>query len=179
MEEIEEAVQSCDIVHTYLWYARLYHLADVCEKYGKELSLDASFGETLDESARAAILGKCHWGKMNEVEACQVTGLASAEEALICLHKDVQCGIVVTLGAKGSIGMLHGDDRIIRIAPQNLGEFRDACGAGDAYSAGMLYGLARGYDLEKAMAIGSHTSGLAVTWPGGTDAAMRQLRDKF
>ena len=53
-----------------------------------------------------------------------------------------------------------------------MGDFLDACGAGDAYAAGLLYGISGGNDLKTAMEMGATLSGLCVTWLGGNVDAL-------
>ncbi|MCQ2771333.1 MAG: carbohydrate kinase family protein [Clostridia bacterium] len=175
-DEIEKAIKECDIVHTFLGYCVHYGIDKICEKYGKVLSLDTGYGATMPEEGET-FLRRVSYLKVNEEEAKSLSGLDDELKALEYLHDKVKCGMVVTLGNRGSIGMESNSNEVISIGIQNKGDFRDACGAGDAYSAGMLYGISKGYSLKKAMETGSVVSGMAVTWAGGTDAKMREIRD--
>jgi sugar/nucleoside kinase (ribokinase family) len=62
--------------------------------------------------------------------------------------------VAVTHGARGSVLIpRHGDPVTVpAIAPERL---VDTTGAGDAYAAGLLYGLARGLPLDRAGSLGS------------------------
>lgn len=60
----------------------------------------------------------------------------------------------VTLSEKGSVLIPRNGDMVM-IAPVKPAQLVDTTGAGDAYAAGLLFGLARGYDLERAGALGS------------------------
>ena len=60
----------------------------------------------------------------------------------------------VTLSEKGSV-LIPRDGDIVEVAAAPPTELVDTTGAGDAYAAGLLYGLSRGFDLPKAGALGS------------------------
>ena len=53
----------------------------------------------------------------------------------------------------------------------NMGKFRDACGAGDNFAAGFLYGIS-GKNLPAGTGIRQPVTGLAVTWYGGNDQTL-------
>ncbi|MDD5031714.1 MAG: carbohydrate kinase family protein [Patescibacteria group bacterium] len=55
--------------------------------------------------------------------------------------------LVITKGARGS--EIHSDSKIIRIPPAKPKNTSDPTGAGDAYRAGLIKGLAEGWPLEK------------------------------
>lgn len=171
-EQLEEEIRRADIVHTYLGYCTAYPIAQICNRYRKELSLDAAWCDAVPSKAVMEILGECAWLKVNESEAARLTGETEPERALQKLAGMVRRGAVVTLGSQGSIGMAGRENSektgIFREFPKLSGPFRDACGAGDAYAAGMLWGLARGGPLEAAMRLGTVLSGLCVTWLGGS-----------
>ncbi len=64
--------------------------------------------------------------------------------------------LVTTLGAKGSViqyrdpSVAKGDLRMTRIPPAKPKNSSDPTGAGDAYRAGLIYGLVNGWPLAKA-----------------------------
>ncbi|MDR0893364.1 MAG: adenosine kinase [Mediterranea sp.] len=87
----------------------------------------------------------------NEEEAKAFTG-KEAEEALECLAP--KCSVVVVkVGCKGSI-IGKGTERV-SVPAIKVEQVTDTTGAGDYYSAGFLYGLTRGYSLEKCAKIGT------------------------
>lgn len=170
--DLENAIRDCDIVHTFLGYCLYYPIAQLCEKYGKELSLDTSWADTQDRTRAEEVLRRADYLKLNEGEAMRLTGCDSPEQALRSLAGLVRKAVVVTLGGEGSIGAMHADEQIQRQEIVSYGTFRDACGAGDNYAAGLLAGISRGYDLKKSMLYGAHISGQAVTWYGGNDVSI-------
>jgi adenosine kinase len=61
--------------------------------------------------------------------------------------------LIVTRGAKGSIIYTH--RRCIEIPPAQVAQMVDPTGCGDAYRAGLLYGLMQGMDWETTGRIAS------------------------
>jgi adenosine kinase len=68
--------------------------------------------------------------------------------------------VVTTLGEKGSLISIAGDD--MRIPAAELHEVVDPTGAGDAYRAGLLKGLVEGKDIVTAAKMGSVAGAYAV-----------------
>jgi len=60
----------------------------------------------------------------------------------------------VTLSEKGSV-LIPRDGDIVEVAAVPPVQLVDTTGAGDAYAAGLLFGLARNFELSKAGALGS------------------------
>lgn len=171
-ELLEEEIRRADVVHTFLGYCKAYSIAALCKRYRKELSLDTSFGDAVPSPETTDVLRQCDWLKVNQEEAARLTGDKQPEDALRKLAELVKKGVVTTLGSRGSIGTAGREKpeekAIIRKKPKVFGKFRDACGAGDAYAAGMLLAAARGEALDRAMEFGTVLSGKCVTWLGGS-----------
>lgn len=72
--------------------------------------------------------------------------------------------VIVTRGAEGSL--LRRRDDVVEIPAVAAERVVDPTGAGDAYRAGLLYGMARGLPLETAARIGSLMGALQVAHPG-------------
>lgn len=68
--------------------------------------------------------------------------------------------IITTLGEKGSLVSIPGDD--MRVPAARLHDVVDPTGAGDAYRAGLLKGLALGRDIVTAAKMGSVSASYAV-----------------
>ena len=60
----------------------------------------------------------------------------------------------VTMSEKGSV-LIPRDGDIVMVKALEPKQVVDTTGAGDAYAAGLLFGLARGFSLQKAGALGS------------------------
>lgn len=164
-EALKTAIANADIVHTYLGYLGDDRIPALCERYGVLLSADTSFCDARPEFYET-ILPRCDYWKGNETEAKLLTGKEDAAEALALLADRVKKGAVVTLGKKGSIGRMHGGNTVEQPAV-DCGPFRDACGAGDAFAAGMLIGIARNDDFPTCLKRGAQLSGRVVTVYGG------------
>ncbi len=171
-QTLESAIRNCEIVHTYPGYCVDYPILDLAQRYGKLVSMDMSRCDAQNAATTMAVLERVDHLKLNEAEACILTGEDSAERALAQLAKTVRKGVVVTCGKDGCIAM---DGKTV-LSPKCYaqsavvyGPFCDACGAGDNFSAGMLRALADGKSLPQAIIWGSHIAGQAVTWLGGND----------
>ncbi|MBR9691168.1 adenosine kinase [Candidatus Woesearchaeota archaeon] len=98
---------------------------------------------------------------VNEMEAEAFTGKKN-EEALHAIYD--MCEIaVVKLGKEGSL--IKANDMIYRI-PIYESKVVNTNGAGDMYAAGVLYGIANGWDMEKAGKVGSYAAGKVVSQVG-------------
>lgn len=170
-ELLEEEIRACDIVHTYLGYCFHYPIGEMCKKYGKLLSLDASWADVQEADKGIKIVEQCDLLKLNQEESRCLTGAEDPEEAARILSGKTRLGCVITLGSNGSLGV-DAEGTMYRQDVVPAGTFRDSCGAGDNYSAGMLYGLAQGKTLGTCMYFGAVVSGQSVTWYGGNDPAL-------
>jgi adenosine kinase len=91
--------------------------------------------------------------------------------------------LVVTLGAKGSLMMSGG--RRIEIPAVRPEKVADPTGCGDAYRAGLLYGLAAGLDLPTAGQLASLLGSIKIASRGGQnhrftrDEVERRYREAF
>jgi sugar/nucleoside kinase (ribokinase family) len=89
----------------------------------------------------------------NEDEARAYTGKTEPRAALKALSRGVEIAALKT-GERGSL--ICGEGRVITIPPAGDGQPAvDTTGAGDLWASGFLYGLAKGYPLEKCGALGS------------------------
>jgi adenosine kinase len=91
--------------------------------------------------------------------------------------------LVVTLGAKGSV--VHTGNRTIEIPSVKPQAVVDPTGCGDAFRAGLLYGLASGYDWETTGRLASLLGALKIAERGGQnhrftrDEIGQRYRDAF
>ncbi|MCI3922730.1 PfkB family carbohydrate kinase [Paenibacillus sp. TRM 82003] len=124
----------------------------------------------------------------NDVEAGRLSGEpwtaagATVDERLDALRRFVRerslRAAVVTLGAEGAV---YGDAATGRYGHQPAfpAAVVDTSGAGDAFSAGVALGLARGWPLERAVAGGAKIAAWVVEAHGNdcTDARLRMESD--
>ncbi len=100
---------------------------------------------------------------LNADEAKGLTGLAP-EEAVHAIHEKAGVRtVVVKLGAKGSIVLEDGVLHEVGIRPVKA---IDTTGAGDAYAAGFLYGLAKDWEPADRARLAASVAGLAVAQIG-------------
>ncbi|MEA1898305.1 MAG: adenosine kinase [Bacteroidota bacterium] len=93
----------------------------------------------------------------NEEEAKSLTG-KNPEEALNEISE--MCDIaVVKIGSKGSLIKHKGNIYKVGVIKANS---KDTTGAGDLYASGFLYGLLKGYSLDKCGQIGALLSGKVI-----------------
>jgi sugar/nucleoside kinase (ribokinase family) len=97
--------------------------------------------------------------------ACALTGTAEAEAALAALVATTRAPLVaVTLGAGGVVARTAAG--VFR-APGYAVQAVDTTGAGDVFRAGFIYGLLRGWPLERTLSFASATAALKCTKLGG------------
>ncbi len=97
----------------------------------------------------------------NAQEAQAVTGKGSLGEA--CTALSAHCSCAVTDGPAGSV--LCFDGRQVKIPAFSV-EARDTTGAGDAYAAGLLFGLTHNYPLETCGRLASFFASRVVAQTG-------------
>jgi sugar/nucleoside kinase (ribokinase family) len=109
----------------------------------------------------------------NESEALQLTGAASAEDALETLGRHTELA-VIKRGPRGAIAMHRG---VRYEAPALACEALDTTGAGDCFNAGLIAGLLAGDPLEDALRQANVCAGLSTTAHGVTGApGVEQVR---
>jgi adenosine kinase len=73
--------------------------------------------------------------------------------------------VIVTRGAEGSV--VHAGGRAIPIPAVKPAALVDPTGCGDAYRAGILYGMARGWEWEKSARLASVMGSIKIAHRGG------------
>jgi adenosine kinase len=99
---------------------------------------------------------------------CERTGLSLDELA-------ARVGaLVVTMGGEGSV--IHTEGGSVLIAPANAAAIIDPTGCGDAYRAGLLYGLANDWDWVRMGQLASTMGALKIGSRGGQNHAVNRER---
>ncbi|MBE7521328.1 MAG: carbohydrate kinase family protein [Burkholderiales bacterium] len=99
---------------------------------------------------------------------CERTGLPLGEIA-------ARTGaLAITLGAEGSV--IHTDGATVAIPAAKAEAVVDPTGCGDAYRAGLLYGLANGWDWERSGRLASTLGALKIASRGGQNHAVNRDR---
>jgi adenosine kinase len=83
--------------------------------------------------------------------------------------------LVVTLGAKGS--MIYADNKVIEIPTAKVSQINDPTGCGDAFRAGLLYGLMNDMDWETTGRIASLLGAIKIEHKGTQNHSFHQ--DQF
>ena len=103
------------------------------------------------------------WVALNDYEArmlCERTG-----ESLESLSRSHLKGVIVTLGAEGC--ELWQQGRRTHVPGMPASEVVDPTGCGDAFRAALLFGLERGWPLERCVALGNRVGALKIAYRGG------------
>ena len=124
----------------------------------------------------AELIGMADYLSVNDYEAemiAQKTGrpIESFAPALKAL--------VVTLGAQGS--RVYTQGRTIDVPVVPAATLVDPTGCGDAFRAGLLYGIAHGWSVEKACKLGSLVGSIKIAERGGQNHQFSEsaIRDRF
>lgn len=158
-----------------LEHAAQFHEAGIPFVFDPGQGLPMFDGEEL-----TGFIDKASWVTVNDYEGELLqsrTGLAPAEIAA-----RVEA-LVVTRGAEGSVVWVG--DRRIDIPPAKPAEIRDPTGCGDAYRAGLIYGLMRGYDWEITGRLASLLGALKIAQNGtqnhefSRDSIVREFETQF
>ena len=116
-----------------------------------------------DGTELRAFIDQASWVAVNDYEArmlCERTG-----HTLETLSRSRLKGVVVTLGAEGCELWQQGVRSVVPGVP--AAELLDPTGCGDAFRAALLYGLERGWPLERCAALGNRIGALKIASRGG------------
>ena len=103
------------------------------------------------------------WVALNDYEGrmlCDRTGWNLTE-----LSRAVRHGVVVTLGAEGCD--VWRDGECTHVDGVTATEVLDPTGCGDAFRAALLYGLERGWSLDRCAALGNRIGAVKIAHRGG------------
>jgi adenosine kinase len=80
--------------------------------------------------------------------------------------------LIVTLGGEGSV--IYADGTMIGVPAAKPAAILDPTGCGDAYRAGLLYGIAQGWDWERTGRLASVMGALKIASRGGQNHAVNR-----
>lgn len=106
---------------------------------------------------------------LSEDEAAVITGERSLEAILTSLEALAVQRIVLRRGERGAIGLVEGER--IPVAATAPREVVDTVGAGDASTAGYIFGQLRGHGFEESLRIAAWSSGEVVCALGDHEGA--------
>ena len=115
------------------------------------------------------ILGLAGWVAVNDYEARMLEERTGENAAAISLRANI-LGVVVTLAEQGCELWMKGE----RVMVPGVKALRvvDPTGCGDAFRAALLYGLERGWALERCAALGNRLGALKIAERGPQNHAI-------
>jgi sugar/nucleoside kinase (ribokinase family) len=96
----------------------------------------------------------------NEEEGRELTGKTGLDEMAEFLRKAGPPTVVIKRGPAGAVAA--NGHSLQEFGPYDVPVLDSTC-AGDAFAAGLIYGLVEGWPLERAVRLGNATGGLATT----------------
>lgn len=159
-------------------------LVDMGKEQGCLIALDLASFEIVRRFSKeiVRILDKVDVCFCNEDEALEVSQLSSVscgtdyvrQSARFMLDRAVHLAVVVTLGEHGCRLFTPGGDETC-VPAHTLDHVVDTTGAGDAFSAGFLWGVLQGFQLIKCLEVGNLT-GAAVVQSVGSEISDEKLQ---
>lgn len=134
---------------------------------GTLMVLDMGWDENMSVEKYSDLLDTADIYTPNRKEALRITGAANENDAADALKKYID-RVIVKVDKDGCIGIDNGE----RFFVKSVEKFKnkDSTGAGDAFLAGLCYGLFYDYPLEDCIEFGNITGGKAVTAVGALSA---------
>ena len=168
----KKVLQSTKHLHCNVQYAIKYKdLVPMCTEYGVEPSFATAYDPALKLGDLEFLLSQATLFTLNNDEALALTGAATNEDALRILSGC--CGyVVITMGEHGCIATKDGKSWHATAAA--IPVKTDSTGAGDLFTAGLLYEYLKGSSVEEQMKTASASGSLAVTYHGGMTQAYTQ-----
>lgn len=152
-------------------------LATLKDSRPATLFLDVNLRDPWWERDRVlALLGDADWVKLNGDELDivappkgRVTKPERIKRARALCEQHRLTGVILTLGAKGAVGVTP-DAPPVEVAPPGKLQVVDAVGAGDAFASVCILGLRRGWELEQTLTRAQELASLIVGQRGATAA---------
>lgn len=134
---------------------------------GTLMVLDMGWDENMSVEKYSDLLDTADIYTPNRKEALRITGAANENDAADALKKYFD-RVIVKVDKDGCIGIDNGE----RFFVKSVEKFKnkDSTGAGDAFLAGLCYGLFYEYPLKDCIEFGNITGGKAVTAVGALSA---------
>jgi adenosine kinase len=114
-----------------------------------------------DGAELLSFISKARWVAVNDYECQLLKERTGLDEQGIAGHLEA---LIVTQGAKGS--SIYVDGRLIQIPPARVQKTLDPTGCGDAYRAGLVFGLLNGLNWEETGRIASLMGAIKIQTSG-------------
>jgi 2-dehydro-3-deoxygluconokinase len=180
-----------DLDETYLTQTRFLHLtgitpalssscretvfaaAEIAHGAGVSVVLDPNYRSKLwDASTFRQVLrdlaGRCDIVLPGQDEAELLTGESDPEAAARQLRSLGPSMVVVKVGASGALALTDG--QLVHADAVRLERIVDPVGAGDAFAAGLLAGMLRGFTTHASLALANRCGALAMTTAGDMES---------
>ena len=148
---------------------------------GTVMVLDTGWDDELSFDKYSDLLEIADYYTPNQKEALKITGCSNAEDAARALKKYFE-RVIVKVDKDGCIGL---DDSGMFFC-KSIGRFKnkDSTGAGDAFLAGLCYGLFYDYPFRDCIEFGNITGGKAVTEVGAlsgyvTESELLEIKKEY
>jgi len=141
------------------------------KEQGTIMVLDMGWDDELSFEKYGELLEIADYYTPNRKEALKLTGCSNAEDAAYELKKYFD-KVIVKVDKNGCIGI----DENGMFFCKSVDSFRrvDSTGAGDAFLAGLCYGLYHNYSFRECIEFGNITGGKAVTAVGALSAYVNE-----
>ncbi len=164
--QVYELYKGCRIAYATLGYEDVWKRL---KKEGSILVMDAAWHDDMHIDWYKNVFPYIDYFTPNEKEAPKLTNTNTPEEALDVLAEYIP-NPIVKLSKNGCIIKENGKTVHIKAANQ-FGSI-DATGAGDAFLAGLMYGIYKGYNTRDSVILGNISGGNCVTQIGCITADM-------
>ena len=116
-----------------------------------------------DGAEHREILGLARWVAVNDYEARMLQDRTGETPAQMSMRPNLH-GVVVTLAEHGCELWIRGERLVVPGVKASA--VVDPTGCGDAFRAALLYGLERGWDLPRCVALGNRVGALKIAERG-------------
>jgi ribokinase len=157
----EKTLKSSDLIFYQVGAGESDEIISYLKTLGKPIFLE------LCEYVEPKILDGIDFVSLNEEEALKTTKKQNVFEAISTLLDLGIKNIFMKLGAKGSI---HACEEKITYGEPYAIDAVDTTGAGDAFSAGCIYGILRNFSVEKILSFANRCGALTCTKKGTASA---------
>ncbi len=117
-------------------------------------------------------VGQASWLAVNDYEARMLCERMATDMAALSCTPNLR-GIVVTLAAEGCDVWQQG--RVAHLSGVAASAVVDPTGCGDAFRAGLLFGLERGWPLERCAELGNRLGALKISCRGGQNHRIERV----
>ena len=164
METLYQMSKGAKLAQMQLGFLPVYRRL---KEEGTKLLLDFGWDEELSLEKYRDYIELADYYTPNQKEAMKITGTASPQDAIEVLARYI-ANPLVELDKDGALLLSGGSLIHVEAIPEFT--YRDATGAGDAFLAGLMYGLFHDYGFQDAVLFGNITGGKCITEAGALTA---------